>query len=1162
MTNAPSSSKAVTSDLPPSFAEVARQQLLHILARDYPDVTIDIDRIWVNLYELKPANIPPFTSFPEPSPSPTPLGIRKLSRAISLIDSLIEYFLGHSTVDDTGTYGLFGSPYTVVETERIGAFSGEDILYIHARFKQSIADAYSAALRDYWNFVEADGQSRSAISLNECMQALTLEAQVGVEQGNLTLTHGRMLESMLGYCRDQENDPLQQHGVFSLSLARPDQSSVDFAGCFVLSEVCTTQPPTINDARLGSVLLYTPNGGLEGFDSFTSLTAELTTRWADPQQKDWLLKSAEYKYVEPEAAVQQAGVSCTWAFSPLSGDFLKQQFGKMVMKQLSDFAHCTALAKARALSSSEFLSLVSQVLDLRYQFDNFLNLDRNDRNVIDAATPDWWQSMDEGARSVWVDAAKAFGGTTVSLKQTINDLETRTLDSNQFLRSYIDTILDATLAKKKIQLSPDEIIVKLLYIPQLGGHLRPTQMIVAEAAGRLDMRYTLRELATEDPNLQIQGYTRRILVTDTNDRPVKGLDANDIEILMETIDVEAAFDRFLDERLKTSDFAQTLREKSGQLLLAQLRMGLLVARQMKFESSGLEWIAAVLDSPDLMPVRKAGQKNIQLKFLTINDIPLSNVMLIAPDDAGESRPVVLCTVDAPDGIVFRWFESLERLRRDFLQRSANSEYLLRQMPILRQALARQSLAFDEWFEHYRFPQVFRNWPSPIPLPTLVWEVVSFDEQRKHFIDENHDIRVEHMISDAKSYRECAKDSDSAFDFHLAASIVMLFLPPPIRIPLALGMTLYTAWQGFRKIEDNDYLGAAQEFLNALGYLLLGGVGVRSLPSRFIAPIRAPRPAPPLVRRMGPDGCEHIGFLLSPPKGPLLADAKQVTALDSKVFHAVEINHETFYIRRRFNLFGHARLYRQVSDNAQLLTYSDEFGFINSGGVWIKALYRARGIGPQILRNAYRELERLTAVWPVAVDSLSLAEKEQFESLYMGLAKSGNAELLPNILSYCEGGSASINQLLRTSVRNSKTRKFLIDLFRLNAYQGVAFRVTHVSSACMQQLKTKLGQVFMDRGVQSASITRFNASRWSQDAFITQHANSDNQMIYMIFDSSIPKKNMFSHILGDHVGVVPNTPMQLTAVREVGSNFFAYFSSPQEVVGEIFDIYTGEAETSL
>src|SRR5476651_330482 len=195
MTNAPSSSKAVTSDLPPSFAEVARQQLLHILARDYPDVTIDIDRIWVNLYELKSANIPPFTSFPEPSPSPSPspppLGIRKLSRAISLIESLIEHFLGHATVDDTGTYGLFGSPYTVVETERIEAFSDEDILYIHARFKQSIADAYSAALRDYWNFVEADGQSRSAISLNECMQALTLEAQVGVEQGNLTLTHGR-----------------------------------------------------------------------------------------------------------------------------------------------------------------------------------------------------------------------------------------------------------------------------------------------------------------------------------------------------------------------------------------------------------------------------------------------------------------------------------------------------------------------------------------------------------------------------------------------------------------------------------------------------------------------------------------------------------------------------------------------------------------------------------------------------------------------------------------------------------------------------------------------------------------------------------------------------------------------------------------------------------
>jgi hypothetical protein len=115
---------------------------------------------------------------------------------------------------------------------------------------------------------------------------------------------------------------------------------------------------------------------------------------------------------------------------------------------------------------------------------------------------------------------------------------------------------------------------------------------------------------------------------------------------------------------------------------------------------------------------------------------------------------------------------------------------------------------------------------------------------------------------------------------------------------------------------------------------------------------------------------------------------------------------------------------------------------------------------------------------------------------------------------------------------------------------------------MQLLRGELGKTFMDRGVQSASVTRFNASRWAEDGFITQNARADNHLIFMILDSTIPKKNMFSHLLGDHVGVVPNTPMQLTAVREVGDRFFAYFGSPQELSDEVFDIYSGEAETVL
>jgi hypothetical protein len=1162
MTSTSPNAHDTVSDLPPSFANVARQTLLDILARDYPDAGIDIDRTWINGYELKPLDIPPFTDFPDyEHPAGVPRTVRKLTRAVHLLDSLIDHFLGYSLINDGRLHGVFASPHTVAESALIEELNADDIRYLHMRFASAVADAYKDAFRDYWSFAQGDGMTRSEVSLHECMQALTQEAQVGVEQGNLTVTQDQMLENMLGYCRDQTPEPLQQHGVFGLSRVRPGLTTLEFVGCFVLSEVCSPDEPIIDDTRMGSVLLYTPNSGVEGFDSFGSLVQALEQRWADPEERDWLAKNVPLKHVEPLVEPIDDAAS-GWAFSVLSGDFLKQQFNRLVLKHLEDFAHCIAMAKSRALNCEQFLDLLSDKLDLRYQFDNFLNLDRNDRTVVDAAMPDWWHSMAADAQASWLAEAKAFGRSIIGLQRTINDLEASVLDSNRFLDHYLDTLLLALLAEKNVQLSPDDINVEFVYLPQVEVFIRPGYMLQVAAEGKFHQRYTLRELARKHPSLEIKGYTRHTFVTGAEKAPIDALDGQAIDALMKSIDFEEAFGRFLEDRLKNSAFARTLREKSGQLMLLHMRMGLLVARQTDFPAAGLEWIAAVLETPDAVAVRKVGQKNIQIKFLTINGVTLSNLMLIAPEDAGALDPAVLCTINAPDGVVFRWFSSIEALKRDYLQDSLNHPYLLGQMPMVQQSLARQTLAFDEWFQHYRLPGVFRHWPSPIPMPTLTWEVVGFSVQQENFCDESHGIRVEQLINDAKSYAASTQESGYGIDIHLALSIAVMFLPPPVRIPLALGLSLYSAWQGFRKIDDNDFSGAAQELLTALGYLLIGGIGARALPTRLVTPIRAPRPAPPLVRRIGPDGSEHIGYLMSPANGSRLADGQRVATFDPQVFRAVQINNETFYVRSRYNLFGHSRLYRQVLGNPKLLTYSDEFGVINPAGVWVKALYQVHGAGARILRNAYRELERLTARWPSTAGSLSLNEKQQFESVYLQLANYGNAEYLPHILSYCEGGSADINALLRASIRNNKTRRFLHDLFRLNAYQGVAFRVTHVSNASMQLLRGELGKTFMDRGVQSASVTRFNASRWAEDGFITQNARADNHLIFMILDSTIPKKNMFSHLLGDHVGVVPNTPMQLTAVREVGDRFFAYFGSPQELSDEVFDIYSGEAETVL
>lgn len=920
----------VTTIFPPYFPDIVDLELQKILDRDFPALVIDRNNTWLNLYERKTINTPPFTDFqiPTVSPMPTPRTVRTLTRAILLRDSLIDFFLGRLQLAEDDTYGLFTDPSSVDDSAHIEGLNQKQIQDIYAQVAQWLIRAYNESLLTYWNVVEADGKARRALFIEEHAQALHMEAQVGVEQGSLTSLQGAMLETMLRYSRDGSPDPLRQHGVYSLSLNQPGKPPQDFAGSFVLSHVCNMGNPSIDDARLGPVVLYTPNNGLEGFASFPLLTESLTRRLADPVQRDWLLNNTEFKYATFDVRPVGEDVTPPWSYIPMSGNFLSTQLVWRRIKQQSDFVYCVDLAKARALDCPGFLKLLSQMLDPRYQFDNYLSLDRNEKNIIHAAMPDWWQAMNVEEKNDWLTSAKTFGGSIVELQQLTQDqLNTPEFNSDLLLNEHIDSVLKNFLSEKNIRLTPDTIYVDINYFTELPMPALPGQT-EREAGNTLTKRYTLKSLAVEQPQILKPGYSRDIVVTDANNIRIRGLDANAVRDLVARINIEETFDGFLVARLKTSAYARTLLEKSTRLALTQMRMGLLVARQKGFESAGLDWITAVLDAPDATTRRPVKSKNIQLKFLKISNVLLSNVMLIAPADTAETGAFVLCTLNAPDGIVFRWFRSLERLKSNFLTQSALREYLLLQIPIAQRPVAQRSLEVDAWLKHYRFPAFFKYLPQPVPLPAILWDVVTFVEPSKNFLAENHDIRIGHMISDAKAYLVNSRNiesSDHSAKVHLAISIAILFLPAPVMIPLALGLGLYTAWEGFRKVDENDYKGAAEELLIALSYLVTAGIGKLSLPTKLVSPIKVTRPAPPIVRRIGPDGEEHIGFLLSPNSPPQLGTSARVTAFDPEKFSITEIDDEVFYVHNRFNLFGHSRLYRQTPDDPGLLVHSGEFG---------------------------------------------------------------------------------------------------------------------------------------------------------------------------------------------------------------------------------------------
>jgi hypothetical protein len=1123
---------------PPSFLEVVDSAVRTTLERAHPGVSIDPHSIWLN---------------------------RENGASLSLHDSLIKTFLGRLIPENQGRHGWFSKPYTLDDADLIPGLNPEHLRALYTTISATLIDAYTLALTDYWGGIDADGKNRKTLFLDQRIEALRQEASVGVEQRNLTLTQGTMLETMLRYSQNQSADALQQHGLYSLSLSGLHQPAMTLAGCFVLSDVCTHGTPAATDARQGQVLLYTPNRGLEGFAAFPALNESLSRRLDDPVEKQWLLKSMSHQ----DAAKVTPTFLPTWHYTPMSANFLDLQLSQQLLKQQSDFAHCVDLAKIRGLDQQGFLALLAEQLDPRYQFDNYLNLDRNEKTIVHGCMPDWWQALSVDEKSDWLASAKTYGSAMNMLIQTTEAQRRQPeLDSKAFIETYLDDLLKTFLSAKQVALPSERLSVEIIHyswpIPPAYPFVRPSPVVDSS----LVRRYSLKALAYETADTLRLSNAYSLVVRDPNNAIIPQLGLEDIKALVAQIDIDGAFDRFLNARLKTSAYSQTLRMQSDLLALAQMRLGLRAARREGLASIGLSWIAAVLDAPQAATRRTVKSASaaepapIQVQFLKINETPLSNLMLIAPATAGERTAVVICTLNAPDGVVFRWFSNKEAFRREFLNNRQFTEYLLLQLPVAKRPNALSSIEVDRGLRQNRFPAMFRHLPQIVPLPALMWELETYAEPSPDFLAENYRIKLEHVISDAKVYwrqaRAQANLEHSALN-HLAISIALLFLPTPVMIPLALGIGLYSAWEGFREIDDHDYQGATREFLIALGYLIPAGIDMWSLSQDLPSLVATSRPAPPLVRRIGPDGQVHIGFLLSPAASPHWGQVQRYKTLDTTQFSRIEIDSDVLFINKRFNLFGHTRLYRQNPANLNLLMHSGEYGLRGKNGLWLKAAYNVRGTSEQIFRQARRELASLTHGWPTSLSNVSLAEKARFETDFTALASTANTDLMPEVLSYCEAGSEDINRLLRASVNNAVTRQFLRQFYQLNDYQGVAFRVTHVSTAGLQRLKSTLGLSFCDGGVQSASVSRFNAAQWSQSPFISQHATPDNHLVFLLFDATIPKKNLFSHLLGDHVGVAPGTPMQLIATQETGGKSFLYFTSPQELGDELFDVYSGERQ---
>jgi hypothetical protein len=1136
---------------PPSFAEVTRTFISEYLSNHHPDLAIDIDATWLYCRDSRVA-----PHLPNP---PTIHALR---------DSVVDYFTGALNWTETEVQGLYTSPVLRPNEETIKGIGRVELINLYASAQQTLESRFISALDHYWNKVLAVGKPRRATFIEQRVRALELEAQMRVNEGDMPSDMYYMLERMLKGCAQATQAPVPEHGVYSVSLVWKGGLPMPLAGAFVLTSVRGLNAPSSDNQSLGKALLYTIDEGLQGFQSLKQQTHALDQRLLTADSKASLLSALDHKdrsKLPVSLDADNPASSLQWHYTPLGPDFLNPLFTQQLEWQKSHFEHAVLLGKSLEMDHRSFERLIPQLLAPKVHLDNHKHLQRHDSALIQTHLPDWWQSMNQQQRSNWLNHAQTLGEQTLNIhRQCSARFKGEAFNPDTFVRRYIDQHLATALKKLAVTLPPEKISLTLCYPPPLP---RPSLTLSLPPRAEVLKRYslkTLMHLPVESLNL---GFASAIIATDERGAAVPGIDHKFVQTLVSEVSIPEAFDTFLKAQLMTSPFAQQLRKAHELMMHAQLRMALLEVEHQAFPLWARQWLEAVLDSPNPATRSKVGSDDIQVHFLKISHTRLSNILVVAPTGKLDSGPVVLCTFGAPDGVVLRWFDSVHRLKSMFMEQAKFRPYLAHQIPASVRADTLGVLEYDKWLKHWRLPDVMRYMTQPLPVPEMLFRPVTFVPQQKSFYDENHEIKIDHLIKDANATLKTMTSTSDAISFEMVASIALLFLPPPILLPLALGLGFYSAWNGFSQYDADDFEGATGEFLNALGYLATAQISA-SISSGSLTPIdqsfqpvEEQTPRPHLVRTVGRDGKPQIGYLLSPKTPPRLPTESISVTPDPQRFTAIDFNSERCYVRRRFNLFGHARLYRlNAADNT--LMHANEYVSRNSKGIWVAA----GGLAPRLsltARNAASaELDEIIAGWPQTPRLSGAEEKSTFVTRYTVLSRTSNTQELPEILAYSEGGSAHINDVLRRGTLDAQTLNFLAQFYQLNEYEGVAFRATYVSKVGLETLQRQIGEVFADSGVQSASISRGNASRWSQDSFVTRHASAEKTPMFFIFDRSINKKNMFSNFLGDHVAVPPATPMQLRAIRQVEERWYAYFSAPSSVADDVYDLYSGEKKLML
>jgi hypothetical protein len=157
--------------------------------------------------------------------------------------------------------------------------------------------------------------------------------------------------------------------------------------------------------------------------------------------------------------------------------------------------------------------------------------------------------------------------------------------------------------------------------------------------------------------------------------------------------------------------------------------------------------------------------------------------------------------------------------------------------------------------------------------------------------------------------------------------------------------------------------------------------------------------------------------------------------------------------------------------------------------------------------------------------------------------------------FLQDGDTEINKILRANHhRNPAVRAFLEDFAQLTDYRGESYRAALLAPRPLQALRAGQGEKFFDSGIQTSSVALPHARIWLNH--LPPHRPGLKPVI-MIFDRSVPQKNIsYGNGIG-MVAVAPGVPHTLKRVVDYEGVTFALFSAADSTDGLMTRLFDGK-----